>query len=82
MPDHLRHVPDVQDGDVPLSSIGFPSPNSQREYSQALQRQLSLINADKEADYFLFDTDDLPVRVVLHDTWMKMAFRIICSDIL
>jgi hypothetical protein len=65
-----------------LSSIGFPSPNSQREYSQALQRQLSLINADKEADYFLFDTDDLPVRVVLHDTWMKMAFRIIRSDVL
>jgi hypothetical protein len=82
MPDHLRHVPDVQGGGVPVASVGFPAPNSQREYSQALQRQLSLINADKEADYFLFDDDDRPVRVVLHGMWIKMAFRIFRSDIL
>jgi len=82
MPDHLRHVPDIQDGGIPVSSVGFPAPNSQREYSQALQRQLALINADKEADYFLFDDNDCPVRVVLHDMWMKMIFRILRSDIL
>jgi hypothetical protein len=82
MPDHLRHVPGAQGDGVSVTSIGFPAPNSQREYSQALQRQISLINADKEADYFLFDDDDRPVRVVLHDLWTKMNFRIFRSDIL
>jgi hypothetical protein len=65
-----------------MTSIGFAAPNTQLEYSPALQRQVSLINADKVADYFLFDDENRPVRVVLHGTWLKMAFRILRSDIL
>lgn len=83
IPDHLRHVVPTSDGHhVSLRSIGFPSPDTQQEHSPALQRQISLLNADKEADYFLFDEGDHPVRVVLHATWLKTVFRILRSDIL
>jgi len=82
MPDHLRRVPHSSDGNVQVSSIGFPSPNIQRQYSPALQQQISLLNADKEAGYFLFDNEDRPVRVVLRGAWLKMMFRIVRSGIL
>jgi hypothetical protein len=82
LPEYIRHVPTSPDGDISMSSIGFASPNSEREYSPALQRQVSLLTADKDADYYLCDDEDHLVRVELHDKWMKMIFRILRSDIL
>ena len=43
---------------------------------------MALLNADKDADYFLFDEDGSPVRFVLQDTWTKMAFRTLRSSVL
>lgn len=58
-----------------ITSTGFPIPNTTRQYSPALQKQISLLTADKVAEYFLFDDSDKPVRVVLYDIWKKMNFR-------
>jgi hypothetical protein len=82
VPEHLRHVVSTQEGTIPLTSIGFADPNSPARHSPALQRQMALLNADKDADYFLFDEDDSPVRFVLQDTWTKMAFRTLRSSVL
>jgi len=82
LPEYLRQVPTSPDGDISISSIGFANPNSEREYSPALQRQVSLLTADKDADYYLCDNEDHLVRVELYDKWMKMIFRILRSDIL
>ena len=81
-PDHARHIPTTPDGTVFLNSIGFGTPNIQHKYSPALWRQVSLINADRDADYFLFDENDRPVRFVLYDPWMKMTFRDFRGEIL
>jgi hypothetical protein len=81
MPDHLRHIP-TSVAEKEVTYIGFGDPNTAPAYSPALQRQVSLITADKDADYFLFDEDDCPVRFVLHDIWMKMTFRTIRGDVL
>jgi hypothetical protein len=43
---------------------------------------VSLITADKNADYFLFDEEDCPVRFVLHDTSTKIVFWTFRSDVL
>jgi hypothetical protein len=40
-----------------------------------LQRQVAILISDKAADYFLFDEQDQPVRVVIHDSWTKLTFR-------
>ncbi|KIM75252.1 hypothetical protein PILCRDRAFT_13796 [Piloderma croceum F 1598] len=81
MSDHLRHIP-MSAAEKQVTSIGFGNPNTAPAYSPALQRQVSLITADKYADYFLFDEDDCPVRFVLHDTSTKMVFRIVRSGVL
>ena len=65
---------------ISLDSIGFANPNIPLSYAPALQRQVDLLTADKTADYFLFDDTDSPVRVVIHDHWMKMAFRTLRTD--
>lgn len=33
------------------------------------------MTSDEEADYYLFDEGDQPVRVVFHDKWTKVVFR-------
>jgi hypothetical protein len=85
LPDHIR-LPEsaASDGFVSLNSIGFGSPHPLRPHSPALQRQVSLITADKEADYFLFDEADTPIRFEIHNTSIKLMFRmfrmgIMCS---
>jgi hypothetical protein len=40
-----------------------------------LQRQVALLRADPGADYFLFDKTDSPIRVVLDDKVVRLAFR-------
>jgi hypothetical protein len=59
---------------VAITSIGFGTQHSARPFSQALQRQIDLLEGDRIADYFLFDGADRPIRVVLQD-WLKMSFR-------
>src|ERR1700733_1189657 len=81
-PDHARHILTAPDGTVSLTSIGFGTPNIQHKYSPALWRQVSLITADRDADYFLFDEDDRPVRFVLYDPCMKITFRDFRGEIL
>jgi len=65
-----------ENGLFPETSYGFGNPHPSRPHSPALQRQVSLITADKEADYFLFDEMDRPVRVEIPDMWVRMAFRV------
>jgi hypothetical protein len=74
VPDHCRS--ESMDGSS-IDSNGYGTPHPTRPHSQALQRQLSLITGDKEADYFLFDDLDRPIRFVLYDNWEKMMFRIL-----
>jgi hypothetical protein len=81
LPEHLRQsTPVMRNGSVDLTTTGFGVPHPSRPHSPALQRQVSLINADHAADYFLFDEMDLPVRVVLHEMWTKMSFRTLRAD--
>jgi hypothetical protein len=77
MPVHLRSaLPSSQEGNIPVSSMGFVQPNSAHPYSPALQQQIDLLTADTAAEYFLFDEVGQPVRVVLPDLCARMAFRI------
>jgi hypothetical protein len=64
-------------GSVHITSIGFGTPHPSRPHSPALQRQVSLINSDKYADYFLFDDLDRPIRFAIdvEDKWTKLTFR-------
>jgi len=81
LPEHLRHsLPVISNGGVDLTTTGFGVPHPSRPHSPALQRQVSLLNADNHADYFLFDEMDQPVRVVLHEMWTKMSFRTLRAD--
>jgi hypothetical protein len=38
-----------------VTDIGFGVPHPSRTYSPALQRQISLFEGDRSADYFLFN---------------------------
>lgn len=70
-------LPDIDgEGGISITSLGFVSPDAARPQSPALRRQVSLLTADKDADYFLFDESDKPIRCVLSDNmWTKLAFR-------
>jgi hypothetical protein len=63
------------DGTIGERSSGFVDPQPARPYSSALQRQVSLLTADRDADYFLFDELDQPVRVARQDESMRYVFR-------
>jgi hypothetical protein len=65
-----------------LSYVSFPSLDIQQQYSPALQQQISLLTANKDADYFLFDEEDCPVHIILQEMWLKMCFWGICGEIL
>lgn len=76
LPEYMRDASsEYKDGILQISSIGFPGPNNTRQYSPALQHQISILTADKEADYYLFDEEDQPVRVVLKDPITRLQFR-------
>jgi hypothetical protein len=78
-PDVPEYVRDAslgyKDGHIDITSLGFPGPNNTQHYSPALQRQISILTADKVADYYLFDEADQLVRVVLLDMLSKVQFR-------
>ncbi|KAG1821589.1 uncharacterized protein BJ212DRAFT_1425821 [Suillus subaureus] len=72
--DMMRDLPGNQDGTVSLANIGVSPCKGQR--SPAAERQAKMLEADKDADYFLFTASDVPVRFVIDDLGAKMIFRI------
>jgi hypothetical protein len=60
--------------------MGFGTAHPSRPHSQALQRQLSLLNGDKTADYFLFDEVERPIRFEIRETFTKIAFRTLRAE--
>jgi len=53
-----------------------------RPHNAALQRQVSLLTADKSADYFLFDEEDHAIPFAIEDMFTKFAFRVIRSSVM
>jgi hypothetical protein len=60
-----------------LERFGTARPS--RPHSRALQRQLSLLRGDRQADYFLFDEVDRPVRFEARGEFTKALFRALRS---
>ena len=79
VPDTIRQV-ESTNGHVSITSLGFGTPHPSRPHSAALQRQVSLLEGDRQADYFLFDDADRPIRFALYETYSKMCFRMIRAD--
>lgn len=82
MPDSIRHMPIASNGGVDMYNLGFGDPANTPSYSAALQRQVSLLTSDREADYFLFDELDRPIRFVVNDPLLKMGFRVVRTEVL
>lgn len=80
VPDGFRHLGGK--GDLEVTSIGFGDPARTPTYSAALRRQVSLLTADKKADYFLFDEMDRPVRFEITNSMLKTFFRIARTEAL
>lgn len=72
--DMMCGLPTNQDGTVDIANIGVGPCKGQR--SPAAKRQADMLEADKEADYFLFTANGVPVRFVIDDSGAKMVFRI------
>jgi len=68
--------------DQPITSLGFGTPHPSRPPSFALQRQIALLKDDRDADYYLFDDTDRPIRVELDEKCIKIAFRMLRSEIM
>jgi hypothetical protein len=75
VPDTLRHIQPSPDGKTAVVDVGFGVPDPSRTYSPALRRQISLLEGDRRADYFLFDAFDRPIRFVIYESFMKLCFR-------
>jgi hypothetical protein len=73
--DTLHHVQPSPNGTAPVTVVGFGVPHPSRTYSPALQRQISLLEGDQAADYFLFDDSDRPIRLVIYESVVKLCFR-------
>ncbi|KAF9459186.1 hypothetical protein BDZ94DRAFT_1312644 [Collybia nuda] len=80
--DMLRNIPSASDGSITMAELGFPNSNHTRPYSSALQRQINLLTTDRDADYFLFDEMDRPIRFTIEDSLLKMNFRIARTEVL
>ncbi|KAG2364580.1 hypothetical protein BDR07DRAFT_1279395 [Suillus spraguei] len=72
--DTIRDLPKNQDGTVSLTGVGVGPCQGKR--SPAAERQAKMLEADKDVDYFLFNSNDVPVRFVIDDPGAKMVFRI------
>jgi hypothetical protein len=82
LPEYAREIPVDPTGNVHITSLGFGKPHPSRPHSPALQRQVSLLNGDRYADYFLFDELDRPIRFMIGDMCTKISFRSIRSEAL
>lgn len=72
--DMMRNLPTNRDGTVDIANVGVGPCKGRR--SPAAERQAEMLEADKDADYFLFTASDVPVRFVIDDPGAKMVFRI------
>ncbi|KAH7920637.1 hypothetical protein BV22DRAFT_1020841 [Leucogyrophana mollusca] len=72
LPDYLRDSLNTGDH-FEVTNLGPGKPRFRR--SSALQRQVSMLETDKDADYILFSSSGEPVRFVVDDPWMKLTFR-------
>ena len=76
MPNIMRSTELTPDDErLAVENLGFGTPHPSRPHSPALKRQVSLLEADRRAEYFLFDEEDVPIRFVIDDMAMKMLFR-------
>ena len=76
MPKIMRSTELTPDGErLAFENLGFGTPHPSRPHSSALQRQVSLLEADRHAEYFLFDEEDVPIRFVINDMTIKQLFR-------
>jgi hypothetical protein len=75
-------IPLLQAEDIVPDVLDTRSPDPSRPHSPALQRQISLLKADRAADYFLFDEADRPIRFAIpdEDKWMKMSFHLLREE--
>ncbi|KAH7912342.1 hypothetical protein BJ138DRAFT_1083873 [Hygrophoropsis aurantiaca] len=79
VPDMYREMLNNGNGrTMNLRDIGAGTPQFVR--SSALQLQVSMIEADKDADYFLFTASQEPIRFVVHEFFMKMVFRLLRTN--
>lgn len=60
--------------------MGFATPDPTHPRSLALQRQISLLTGDVEADYFLFDEVQRPIRVEVPSSFLRLTFRTMRGD--
>jgi hypothetical protein len=75
VPDTIRHVQPSPDGTAAVADLGFGVLHPSRTYSPALQRQISLLEGDRGADYFLFDDFDRLIRFMIYQSLMKLCLR-------
>ncbi|KIJ60355.1 hypothetical protein HYDPIDRAFT_117259 [Hydnomerulius pinastri MD-312] len=71
----VRDLPTNAGGKEMIRAIGIAP--AQYTRPQALELQVSMLEKDKDADYFLFNTKGEPVRFVIDDLWTKFNFRTI-----
>ncbi|KAG2075628.1 hypothetical protein BDR04DRAFT_1149975 [Suillus decipiens] len=69
----LRNIPKTN-ARFTLRDIGVNPCKGKR--SPAAERQAEMLEADKDADYFLFTASGKPIRFVIDDLGAKMIFRI------
>jgi hypothetical protein len=72
----------AQNGKVHVTSLGFGTPHPSNPHSPALQRQVALLEGDKDVDYVLFDDTDGAIRIILDDIYLKMDFRIVRAEVM
>lgn len=77
-PDVVKDLVPNASGNVSITSIG--AGQAQYTRSSALQLQVTLIEANKGADYFLFKSTGMPIPFIVPDTWAKMVFRLMRKD--
>ncbi|EGO05432.1 hypothetical protein SERLA73DRAFT_69044 [Serpula lacrymans var. lacrymans S7.3] len=75
IPDSCRDIPEGPDGHITMESIDAGTPQYKR--SKSLQRQVAMIEEDKDTDYFLFNSSGQPIRFTIRDMFAKMNFRIL-----
>ena len=78
-----KKTPDDSDSDAPATKLGFGTPHPARPtpHSNALQRQIALLQGERDTDYYLYDTSnsDRPIRIIF-DGVIKTCFRMIREE--
>jgi len=75
VPETMHFIQPSPDGTAAVTDFGFGTPHPSRPHNAALQRQAALLEGDRRADYFLFNDSDQPIRFMIYDSLLKMAFR-------